>query len=204
MRHEPALFCLVLSIVAVGCSSQNFNVGSVAAPDAGDSSDAGPAPLDPIALNNSWTYSVTVAGTYPSCTDGTFASTVTQHAPTDGRDAFLVTSFCPGVGDFWFSSVGDEVSEDISHQWVVALDTPIEDGHTWSNGTEMFIWHSAGTVNVTAGTFADCWEVDDATPGGGAAYYAVTFCRGIGPVKWHVRDASQNGYDAVLTQKNIN
>ena len=205
MRHECALFCLVLSIAAVGCSSQSFGVGSVATSDGGDSSDAGLASIDPIALNNSWTYAVTVAGTYPSCTTGTSTSAVTQHGTTGGRDAYLVTSFCPGVGSFWFSAVGDLVSEYIDASWVTALATPVQEGSTWTNGTESFIWHSAGTVNINNQTFTDCYEVDDATTGGGAAYYAVTFCRGVGPVKWHLRDASgSNGYDAVLTQKTIN
>ena len=51
-------------------------------------------------------------------------------------------------------------------------------------------------MTVPAGTYSDCFEADVQDE---PAYYAVTFCRGVGPVKWHYRDASQNGYDATLT-----
>ena len=64
------------------------------------------------------------------------------------------------------------------------------------------IENNGKTITVGAGTFDNCFEADVQDE---ATYYAVTFCRGIGPVKWHYRDTTgNNGYDAVLTAKNIN
>ncbi|HEX7666804.1 MAG TPA: hypothetical protein VF407_19885 [Polyangiaceae bacterium] len=205
--HRASVFWLVF---VAGCSSQTFTVGTFD-DDAGVVSDSGAnggdggsqaSAIDPIAVGNTWTYDVTVAGTYPSCTNGSGTSSVSQEKTLDGKDAFSVSSFCPALGSFWYSAEGDRVYEydDTSSAWVLALDTPVEDGHTWTNGTNTFVWKKIGALTVTAGSFTDCWEVDLQN---GAPYYAVTFCRGVGPVTWHVRDTSGNGYDATLTQKNF-
>jgi len=209
-RKKPSLssltpLMLVLTGTGTACSSQSFQVGSLSDTDGGDAGLVGDdggalASIDPIALNDAWTYDVTVAGTYPACTNGSGVASVTQHSTIDGKDAFYVSSFCAALGSFWYSADGDRVYEYDGTNWLLALDAPVEDAHTWSNGSETFVWKKIGAIAVPAGNFADCWEVDDqAAP----TYYAVTFCRGVGPVKWHYRDASQNGYDAVLTNKNF-
>ncbi|MEO8798707.1 MAG: hypothetical protein ABI551_12545 [Polyangiaceae bacterium] len=211
MRPISSIFCLVFASVALGCSGQTFTVGGfddagMSPPDggAGTSDDGGASGvIDPIAVGNTWTYDVTVAGTYPACTNGSGTSSVTQEKTLDGKDAFSVSSFCASLGSFWYSTDGDRVYQydDASSTWLLALESPVEDGRTWSNGTSTFVWKKIGSLAVKAGTYDDCWEVDLQ---GGAQFYAVTFCRGIGPVKWHVRDSSSlNGYDAALTQKNF-
>jgi hypothetical protein len=197
--RKSACFCLVLSMLGVGCSAQTFDVGGFPA-DGGV--DAGALPIDPIAMGNSWTYNVTVVGTYPDCTAGSGTSAVTQHSTLDSKDAYLITSFCPKIDSVWYSADGDTVYAYNGQTWLLALEAPVQDGHTWSNSIETYVWKDVGSVQVDAGTFTNCFEADvqDA-----AQYYAVTFCRGVGPVKWHFRDTTgNNGYEAVLTAKNIN
>ena len=199
-NRRSACFCLILSIFGVACSSQDFNVGGLPA-DGG--ADAGSTlAIDPIATGDSWTYDVKITGTYPDCSAGRGTSAVTQHETLDGKDAYLITSFCPGIQGVWYSANGDVVYAYNGNTWILALDSPVQAGHTWSNSTEMFVWKDVGSVTVGAGTFTNCFEADvqDA-----ATYYAVTFCRGVGPVIWHYRDTTgSNGYDASLTAKTIN
>lgn len=202
MMRFAAFFSVFL---VAGCSSQTFDAGGFNA-DGGSGSDGGTdggsltQAIDPIALGYGWTYNVVVAGAYPACQNGGFTGSVTDHKTLDGKDAFYVSSFCTGIGSFWYSADGDRVYEYDGTNWLLAIDSPVEDGHTWSNGTETFVWKKIGSMTVGAGTFADCWEIQDqAAP----TYYSVDFCRGVGPVKWHVRDANQNGYDATLTAKNF-
>jgi hypothetical protein len=199
MDVKSACFLLLSSLAAIGCSSQSFDVGAV---DAGaDTGSPSTAAIDPIAMGNSWTYAVTVAGTYPDCSNGGGTSAVTQHQTLDGKDAYLITSFCPGIQSVWYSADGDVVYAYNGQTWILALDAPVVDGHTWSNTLETFVWKDVGSITVNAGTFANCFEADVQDE---AQYYAVTFCRGVGPVKWHFRDTTgQNGYDAILTAETI-
>jgi hypothetical protein len=170
----------------------------------GSAIDAGSKSLgviDPIAMNEAWTYDVTVAGTFSECNNGSFVSNVSQTESLDGKTGFLISSFCPGIQSVWYAADGDVVYAYDGQDWLLALDAPVQDGHTWSNGLETFVWKEVGAITVPAGTFSNCFEADvqdDATN------YAVTFCRGVGPVKWHYRDTSgSNGYDAVLHAKNF-
>ena len=157
--------------------------------------------IDPLAVGEAWTYDVSVAGSFPECSDGTFVSSVSQTESLDGKSAYLISSFCPGIQSVWYSADGDVVYAYDGSAWLLALDSPVQDGHTWSNSIETFVWKDVGSITVGAGTFANCFEADvqDA-----ATYYAVTFCRGVGPVKWHYRDETGiNGYDATLHSKNF-
>ncbi len=170
----------------------------------GSAIDAGSKPLgviDPIAMGESWTYDVTVAGSFSECESGTFAASVSQTEALDGKTAFLISSFCPGIQSIWYAAAGDVVYAYDGEAWLLALDAPVQDGHTWSDGLETFVWKDVGSITVPAGTFSNCFEADVQDE---ATYYAVTFCRGAGPVKWHYRDTSgENGYDAVLHSKNF-
>ncbi len=204
-NHKTAYFGLFLSIFATACSGQTFDVGGFPGGDGGDSGSTGTTtlPIDPIAAGNSWTYNVMVTGTYPDCTTGSGTGAVTQHSTLDSKDAYLITSFCPGLPSVWYSADGDTVYAYTGSAWTLAIDSPVQDGHTWSNSIgETFVWKDVGSIMVDAGTFANCFEADVQDE---AQYYAVTFCRGIGPVKWHYRDTTgNNGYDASLTAKTIN
>ncbi|HEX7666803.1 MAG TPA: hypothetical protein VF407_19880 [Polyangiaceae bacterium] len=217
------LFCLSLGFSAVACGGVSATTDAPSPDDDGGAAigtdDAGSDPgtdggkatpsdggtssalaIDPIAMGNAWTYDVTVAGSYSACTNGSSTSNVTQAATVGGKDGFLVSSFCASLGSFWYSVDGDRVYVYDGSKWTVALDAPVQDGHTWTGAGDTLVWKSAGSVTVPAGTFGDCFTAEDqAAP----SYYAVTFCRGVGPVKWHYRDASSNGYDAVLTAKSF-
>jgi hypothetical protein len=182
----------------------NITDRDAAANHDGSAIDAGPkglAVIDPIAIGEAWTYDVTVAGSFSECNDGTFVSNVSQTESLDGKAAYLISSFCPGIQSVWYSASGDVVYAYDGQDWLLALDAPVQDGHTWTNSIETFVWKDVGSITVPAGTFANCFEADVQDE---ATYYAVTFCRGAGPVKWHYRDTSgSNGYDAVLHSKNF-
>jgi hypothetical protein len=152
-------------------------------------SDAGDTRIDPIVVGHSWTYNVTIFGSYPLCTAGSHDGVVLGTKMLDGKPSFQVQSLCPGVGTLDYAVMGDVVQFDYMATWVLALDAPVAEGHTW---------HSAGSVTVPAGTYPDCWK---ATQNVGYEAYTV-FCRGVGPVHWYTKNGS-NGYEAMLTSKNF-
>jgi hypothetical protein len=188
MRRVTRLLPL-LSALAAACSVT-----------ATDTADAGAdAPIDPIEVGHSWTYDVTVLGTYPSCTSGSFTATTLRSEPLDGKTAFEVQSVCEHAGIYKYAVEGDLVSTYVNGAWHVSLDAPVTAGHTWSDGVLTYRWDDAGTVTTKAGTFASCWSATTV-----AAYTSfVVLCRGVGPVHWHYEDGFGNGYDAQLTGKSF-
>lgn len=160
--------------------------------------DTAPPPdaIDPIALDRTWTYRVEIFGSYPGCSAGTHSGKVIRAGKYQGRDAFEVQSFCSGFGSSWYSVAGDVV--DIYYKaWLRVLDAPVKEGHTWSNGAAMVTWRDVGSVTVPAGTFENCFRAEI------SASSHTTFCRGVGPVRWYIKDTSGNGYEATLTAKNF-
>jgi hypothetical protein len=154
--------------------------------------------IDPIEVGRQWTYDVTVFGVYPWCKEGSYTGQVLGQKEVDGKQAFQVQSFCPTVGTSSYAVDGDRVEIYVGGVWVLALDAPVSQGHTWSNGASTFTWHEEGSVTVPAGTFDDCWRATE-----NVAHDSYTiFCRGVGPVHWHNVDTG-NGFDAVLTAKNF-
>ena len=184
--------------------------GTRVAKDAGDKSDAsvtskdggpGTPVLDPLAIGETWTYDVTIQGSFPGCSAGQFDSSVSQNETLGGRDAYLVSSFCPSLGSYWYSADGDTVSVYSGSDWVVGLDSPVQEGHSWvSDDGRTFQWYSSGSLTLPAGTFSDCWEARET--GSATEEYSIYLCRGVGPVHWHYR-YSGDGYDAVLHAKNF-
>jgi hypothetical protein len=163
-----------------------------------DGGDGGDNRIDPIVVGRRWTYDVTVFGTYPICTLGSHDGVVLGAMMLDGKRAFQVQSFCPGLGTVNYAVSGDVVQYDYMTTWLLALDAPVAEGHGWTNGVDTFTWHSAGSVTVPAGTYADCWKATQ-----NVAYESYTlFCRGVGPVHWYTKNAG-NGYEAILTAKNF-
>jgi hypothetical protein len=155
--------------------------------------------IDPIALGRSWTYDVQVFGTTPVCDGGQHTGAVLGESMVLGKQAFQIQSFCPAAGTSYYAVDGDVVDVDYQGQWVLALDAPVQEGHTWSNGVATFTWHSAGSVTVPAGTFGDCWNATESV-----SYTAYTlFCRGVGPVRWYSKDLAGSGFDAQLTAKSF-
>ncbi len=176
--------------------------GSDAPVSRGDAgTDGGPAkeaPIDPLAVGNTWTYAVTEVGSYPLCPSGTHDGKVIGSSQRDGKLAYETQSLCARVGTYYYATDGDVVYWDNASTWVLVLDAPVAEGHTWSNGVTAYVWHDVGRVTVTAGTFEKCFKAQDTQ---GPSY--TIFCRGVGPVRWSFRDSLGNGYDAVLTAKNF-
>ena len=168
---------------------------SAKAPDGATKPDAAvDTRIDPIALGRTWTYNVTIVGTYPLCKAGSNVGRVLGEKVVAGKQAFQVQSFCPGAGTSSYAVDGDKVEVYYGSAWILSLDAPVAEGHTWTDGVVTYVWENVGKLTVPAGTFDDCWK---ARPQVGPSY--TTFCRGVGPVRWHYVDASGNGYDAALT-----
>ncbi len=184
-------------------SSAVVDGGAEAGPDA----DAGPkgdgsvkdTRIDPIEVGRSWTYNVTVLGFYPLCSNGVFVSTALAQSTLDGKTAISVQSLCENAGVFKYSVDGDRVFAYLNGGWKTSLDSPVAEGHTWSDGFRNYKWESKGSITTPAGTFAECWS---ATTVASFSSYIV-LCRGVGPVKWHYEDGLGNGYEAILTAKNF-
>jgi hypothetical protein len=167
--------------------------------DAGGDTSVKDTRIDPIEVGRAWTYNVTVLGFYPACSNGVFVSTTLQSSTLDGKNALHVQSLCENAGVFKYAVDGDRVFAHLGGSWKVSLDSPVVDGHTWSDGLRTYRWDPKGSITTPAGTFADCWSATTV-----AAYTSyITLCRGVGPVKWHYEDGFGNGYEALLTAKNF-
>jgi len=220
---NQSIACVALLVLSA-CGGSSANVGDAPADAAADiataeaaAADAGAdaaqpmdasdgtmhdaAPddrIDPIEVGRSWTYDVTIFGTSP-CQGGMQTGTTLSKSTVAGKDGYKVQSFCAAYGAATYAVSGDEVELYYSNQWVLALDAPVAEGHTWSNGVGTYTWHSAGSVTVPAGTFHDCWSATE-----NVAYTAYTiFCRGVGPVRWYTKDLAGKGLDAQLRAKNF-
>jgi hypothetical protein len=214
-----SIFSAVMALATlVGCSGGGASVGGDPTPGDPDSAtppvtedgavpDSAPKPdaettpdagvdnrIDPIALGRTWTYDVTIIGTYPLCKAGTNTGRVLGEKVVGGKQAFQVQSFCPGAGTSSYAVDGDKVEVYYANAWILSLDSPVAEGHTWTDGLTTYVWEKVGKLTVPAGTYEDCWK---ARPQIGPSY--TTFCRGVGPVRWHFVDATGNGYDATLT-----
>jgi hypothetical protein len=155
--------------------------------------------IDPIEVGHAWTYNVTVLGFYPACSNGIFVSNTLSSSTVDGKTALSVQSLCENAGVFKYSVDGDRVYAYLNGGWKTSLDSPVAEGHTWSDGFLHYKWESKGSVTTPAGTFTDCWSATTV-----ASYTSyLLLCRGAGPVKWHYEDGLGNGYEAILTAKNF-
>jgi hypothetical protein len=167
----------------------------------GDAGDAGAKDtrIDPIEVGHAWTYNVTVLGIYPICSNGIYTATTLGSSPLDGKTALDVQSLCNNAGVFKYAVEGDRVFVRANAAWSLSLDAPVVAAHTWNDGLLDHRWDSKGSVVTPAGTFTDCWSATTV-----ASYTSyTTFCRGVGPVKWHYEDGFGNGYEAILTAKNF-
>jgi hypothetical protein len=167
----------------------------------GDGGDGGVKDnrIDPIEVGRAWTYNVTVLGFFPACTNGIFVANTLQSSSVEGKTALHVQSFCPNAGVVKYAVEGDRVYSHLAGNWVTSLDSPVAQGHTWSDGFLDYKWEKKGSMTTPAGTFTDCWSATTV-----ASYTSyILLCRGVGPVKWHFEDGFGNGYEAVLTAKNF-
>jgi hypothetical protein len=207
MNHSSlVLGCGAAMLVACGGGTSKVS-GATTLPEGGDDDaaadgggqDAADERIDPLEVGRSWTYEITELGTYPLCPGGVHTGAALMAATVDGKQAIEVQSACANVGSAYYAVDGDLVQVAVDGAWLTALAAPVQEGQTWSEGSESFTWHSAGTVTVPAGTFSECWS---ATQNVAYSAYAI-FCRGVGPVRWYTKDAQGDGYDAQLSAKNF-
>jgi len=154
----------------------------------------GVAPIYPVALGYSWTYDVTPLGIGDSCGSGVRTTRVVGQSLLAGRNAFELDYFCSAT-PVYVSTDGDRLYYYTSNAWQLALDTPVADGHSWAFFSGTRTWHSVGTVSVPAGTFTDCWEMEQQDAGATATF---TYCRGVGLVRMHAPSQTGDGSDAAL------
>lgn len=152
--------------------------------------------LFPVEAGRVWTYDVSTFGGFPVCAPGTHDEAAGDAMVVGGREAFEVTSFCPAAGTSVISVDGDVVDLYYQGGWIRTLDTPVEEGHSWtSTGAIQYVWRDEGSVTVPAGQFEDCWRREQVVN-----YSAYTiFCRGVGAVRHYSMDLAGAGWDAVLT-----
>ncbi len=180
---------VTLSFDLAGADLAGATVSDLSQP--GSSSSAS---IWPLAVGNAWTYDVTTFGSFPVCSGGSQTSAVTQEHTVDGKDAFTVRSFCPAAGSNDFSVDGDRIWLDDQGSWVIALDSPIAEGHSWTEVNSSFTWHAA-----TVSGYSDCWKAEQ-----NVTYTAYSiYCRGVGLVRNYSQDLNGSGWDAQLTSKNF-
>lgn len=168
-------------------------------PDSGVDASTKDTRIDPIDVGHSWTWNVTVLGFYPSCDNGQTVSTVLSERMLDGKKAVDLQSLCTNAGVFTYSVDGDRVYSYWDNAWHVALDAPVADGHSWTDDYADFEWKAEGTLKTAIGTFDECYSAKKKV----SYPYYTTFCRGVGPVRWHFEDGFGNGYDATIIGKNF-
>jgi hypothetical protein len=173
---------LVLLLVAACGSSPSDPATS---PDASPADGMQPPANDslyPLEVGRVFTYAVT--STYPSCPGGTREMRVLSKGTTEGRATFEVKGFCGLVGHT--SVEGDRVEEYFDwgpKGWMRALDTPVQDGHTWqtTNGSATFGMRYSTT---TVAGYDECWKVTQQVS---YTTYWI-YCRGAGLVRYELVD----------------
>lgn len=138
----------------------------------------------------------------PSCTGTQLSYVIGDGAEHDGFPTMRFQPLCSVVVDLLQD--GDRIFAYLPDSFetpTLAVDEPVEDGHSWEARTGIqFYWEDAGTVQVPAGTFQDCWRRRE-LPGGEITIPGyVTYCRGIGAVEISDPD---DGYEAELVSKNF-
>jgi hypothetical protein len=193
---------LVMLLAACGGSAMNGDDGG--GTDGGTGSDSGSGSgggggshvLYPLAVGNSWTYSVEAVGAGSICAPGTHEQHVVSGNMAGGRAAFQMTNFCSGVTATYDYSAGanDEVDFYYQTSWLTLVDPTLTEGHMWPYFNTSYHWHRETSVTVPAGTYTDCWTaVQD------VSYSAsLTYCRGVGLVRSYSSDLSGSGWDAKL------
>jgi hypothetical protein len=158
--------------------------------------------LFPLEQGRTWVYDVEAKGPGSTCRSKQ-ASRTASPTKLDGRSAFALSAICPAPGSAVpvYSMDGERVLErQGTGTWVTALDLPPEEDKRWSAGLQTFVWTSANTVVVPAGTFTGCWtrhQVDTTST------VNDTFCPGVGLVSSDVVNLIGDGYAARLHLKNF-
>jgi hypothetical protein len=172
-----------LAIVLAGCSSSAVGSGTADSTSGGSATGTATtsSTLHAISAGRTWRY---VSG------DCTSSASIGAQTSVHGKLAFPQdsTRVCPDKTLTLHAYVhfdGDrvEVWDDTTSAWLLASDTPVEAGHTWTTGILSYVWEQVGTTTVPAGTFDDCWASHATATGVDERF---TFCRGIGLVRSEV------------------
>jgi hypothetical protein len=198
-------FLALLSLAAAACvgrvaetegpddAGSGSNDASSGSDDAGKgwTGDGPDTRLFPAEVGRSWTY-VKRVGEDPR-TPGVASYTVeiTGREMVDGYNAFVTENASPEgtyaaplvvQGDNVYYPWDRERSEPLMKE-------PVQEGASWSfdvpQGTKTLTWHWVGKDTVTAGTFDECWRLDEVVPDGrhpGSVSNTVA-CRGVGTIR---------------------
>lgn len=196
------LLCGLLAACGGGAMMSGDDDGVT--PDGGAGSGSGTHgsnALYPMAIGDSWTYTVAAVGGGSICAPGTHMQAVTSATPAGGRAAFQLTSFCSAVtGTYDYAVSGDnEVDFFYQGSWLTLVDPNLTEGHSWPYFNTSYHWHRETSVTVPAGTYDDCWTaVQD------VSYTAsLTYCRGVGLVRSYSSDLNSSGWDAKLASSSL-
>jgi hypothetical protein len=137
-----------------------------------------PVDLYPLAVGNSWTFSVTPPNIF--CPDGTETLSVVDLAPYEGRDAYQLTDSCDPGAVSYLTIVEDHVEQWGNGTWQANLSPPLQTGFMWQFNGRTLQWTDVGNQVVPAGTFDHCW--DRSIVGEGMPAQQTTYCAGVGPV----------------------
>jgi len=157
--------------------------------------------LYPMAVGDSWTFSVAAVGAGSICAAGTHMQQVLSANAADGRAAFQLSNFCTGVSATYSYAVNGDNEVDFDYQgtWLTLVDPNLTEGHMWPYFNTSYHWHRETSVTVPAGTYNDCWTAEQ-----DVSYTAyLTYCRGVGLVRSYSSDLNGSGWDAKLASSSL-
>jgi hypothetical protein len=175
-------------------------------PDGGGGSGSGSGmgnsgALYPMAVGDSWTFSVAAVGAGSICAAGSHEQHVMSANAVGGRAAFQLTNFCTGVTGTYDYAVNGDNEVDFYYQgsWLTLVDPNLTEGHMWPYFNTSYHWHRETSVTVPAGTYDDCWTAEQ-----DVSYTAyLTYCRGVGLVRSYSSDLTGSGWDAKLASSSL-
>lgn len=136
-----------------------------------------PLELEPLALGNLWTYTLTVQQPTADCPNGVGTRELTASVEWEGRTAFELHRFCDSEVTH-LNVTNGEVYQYLGG-WYRNVAAPVQEGATWAFAPGYTLrWNSVGAVTVPAGTFSNCWRRSILEYEG-----SITFCPGVGQVK---------------------
>jgi hypothetical protein len=175
--------------------------GGTSGSGSGSGSGSTQSALYPLAVGNTWTFTVAAVGAGSTCSPGTFSQTVQSANEVGGRAAFQLTDFCTGIsGTYDYSEPGgDEVDFYYGSDWLELIDPTLVAGEMWNYANTSFTWKRETSVTVPSGTYDDCWTANQ-----DVSYTAYsTYCRGVGLVHNYSSDLTGAGWDAQLMSSQL-
>ena len=155
--------------------------------------------LFPLAVGNTWNYSVSLPDQCQGQSDAVHE--VLALADLKGLPTYTYDNGCQSMDTSQSYLRRENLDRTLAFvsgadMWIVALEEPVEEGMMWSDPVIpnlSFAWTYLGQVTVPAGTFDDCWRRTGTTQ--------VDYCRGVGPVRhWATADtmlAELSSYELV-------